>query len=219
MAVKWQKYSNGNLWTETEDGLKFVIEQDQTPTPILRSYRRTAWNEHLETDACSYRTERGAKIAVGRMIGTRHVSSESATSKVIGALSAQSATARTSWETVGDSFTLGSLEEFKREAVAWLGDNTELKPTEIDKANYLEVLEHFRSYNAGFTSPSVDESAEYDATAVELIKLGYSSSYYNLSAIAEVIRGWLEMDVEPFSVSGMVEDIAGKHMVKKGANQ
>jgi hypothetical protein len=49
------------------------------------------------------------------------------------------------FESVGVSFTLSSLEEYTRQAQAWLGDKSELRSKTIESADWAQVYAYFRT--------------------------------------------------------------------------
>lgn len=76
---------------------------------------------------------------------------------------------------VWQHMSLDTLENFTRDAKAWLGDRSELRSTTINNADYAELFRYFRSLN---DLPPLPEEAEPQATEepkrVEIPGLGRS---------------------------------------------
>lgn len=51
-----------------------------------------------------------------------------------------------------------------------------------------------------------------DPTVVSLIAAGFDDATHNLARMADIVRGWLADDVDPFGVAGMLDIIASKHV-------
>lgn len=50
-----------------------------------------------------------------------------------------------SFEPVGGSFSLDSLEDYRKQATAWLGDKSELSSEQLEKADWREIYDWFTS--------------------------------------------------------------------------
>lgn len=53
--------------------------------------------------------------------------------------------------------------------------------------------------------------SETDPTVVSLLAAGYDDATHNLARMADIVRGWLADDVDPFGIDGMMGIIASKH--------
>ena len=50
-----------------------------------------------------------------------------------------------------------------------------------------------------------------DPTVISLLAAGYDDATHHLARMADVVRGWLAEEVDPFEVGGMLDIIASKH--------